>query len=46
MSLKTAEKKETNRVELVVEVDAARFEEAVDKAYKKNFGRMNVPGFR
>ena len=46
MSLKTAEKKETNRVELVVEVDAARFEEAVAKAYKKNIGRMNVPGFR
>lgn len=46
MSLKTAEKKDTNRVELVVEVDAARFEEAVAKAYKKNIGRMNVPGFR
>lgn len=46
MSLKTANKVDTNRVELDVEVDAAAFEEAVNKAYKKNIGKMNVPGFR
>ncbi len=46
MSLKTATVKETNRVELEVEVDAASFEAAVAKAYKKNIGKMNVPGFR
>lgn len=47
MSLKTANKTETaNRVELEVEVDAAAFEAAVSRAYKKNIGRMNVPGFR
>ena len=46
MSLKTATVKETNRVELEVEVDAASFEAAVSKAYKKNIGKMNVPGFR
>ena len=46
MSLKTATKKETNRVELEVEVDAAAFEAAVQTSYKKNIKKMNVPGFR
>ena len=46
MSLKSANKVETNRVELEVEVDAVAFEDAVNKAYKKNIRRMNVPGFR
>ncbi len=46
MSLKSATQKETNRIELDIEVDAATFEAAVSKAYKKNIGRMNVPGFR
>ena len=46
MSLKSANKLENNRVELEVEVDAAAFEAAVAKAYKKNIRRMNVPGFR
>lgn len=46
MALKTATVKETNRVELEVEVDAAGFEAAVAKAYKKNIGKMNIPGFR
>ena len=37
MSLKNATKTETaNRVELEVEVDAAAFEAAVERAYKKN----------
>ena len=46
MSLKAAEKKETNRVELTVEVDAATFEAAVQKAYRRNINKINVPGFR
>ena len=46
MSLKSATQKETNRIELDIEVDAATFEAAVNKAYKKNIGRMSVPGFR
>lgn len=46
MALKTATKTDTNRVELVVEVDADSFEAAVSKAYKKNIGKMNIPGFR
>lgn len=47
MSLKNATKTENaNRVELEVEVDAAAFEAAVDRAYKKNIKKMAVPGFR
>lgn len=46
MSLKAANVKETNRVELEIEVDAAAFEEAVQKAYRKSIGKMNIPGFR
>lgn len=46
MSLKNAEKKENNRVELEVEVDAAAFEAAVQRAYKKDVQKMSIPGFR
>ncbi len=47
MSLKNATKTENaNRVELEVEVDAEAFEAAVNRAYKKNIGKMAVPGFR
>ena len=46
MSLKSATQKETNRIELDIEVDAATFEAAVNKAYKKNIGKMAIPGFR
>ncbi len=46
MSLKQANKVETNRVELEIEVGAAEFEKAVSAAYKKNIGKMNIPGFR
>lgn len=46
MSLKSVSKVDTNRVEIEVEVDAASFEAAVDKAYKKNIRRISVPGFR
>ncbi|MBR7091866.1 MAG: trigger factor [Clostridia bacterium] len=46
MSLKNAVKKENNRLELEVEVDAAAFDAAVEKAYRKNIGKMNIAGFR
>ena len=46
MSLKSTNKVDTNRVELEVAVSPEDFEAAVNKAYKKNIKRMNVPGFR
>ncbi|MBE6763099.1 MAG: trigger factor [Ruminococcaceae bacterium] len=46
MSLKAATKLENGRVELEIEVGAEAFEAAVAKAYKKNIGKLNVPGFR
>ncbi|MDD2417473.1 MAG: trigger factor [Oscillospiraceae bacterium] len=46
MSLKSATKVDTNRVELEVEVDAEAFEAAVSNAFKRSIGKMSVPGFR
>ena len=46
MALKQANKVETNRVELEIEVGAEEFEKAVSVAYRKNIGKMNIPGFR
>ncbi len=46
MALKQATKVDTNRVELEIEVGAEEFEAAVQAAYKKNVGKVNVPGFR
>ncbi len=46
MALKQANKVETNRVELEVEVGAEAFAAAVSAAYRKNVGKINVPGFR
>ncbi|MCL2487261.1 MAG: trigger factor [Oscillospiraceae bacterium] len=47
MVLKSATMTETpNRLELEVEIDAAAFEAAVAKTYRKNIGKMNIPGFR
>lgn len=46
MALKQANKVETNRVELEIEVGADAFEAAVSAAYRKNVGKINVPGFR
>ena len=46
MALKQANKVETNRVELEIEVGAEAFEQAVSVAYRKNIGKMNIPGFR
>lgn len=44
--LKEFSKKETNRYELVITVDAELFGEALKKAYKQNINKINVPGFR
>jgi trigger factor len=46
MSLKSINKIETNKVEIEITVDAEKFKAAVDKAFKKNSVKMNVPGFR
>ena len=46
MALKSSTLKETNKYELEVVVDAATFEAAVQKSYKKNIGKVAVPGFR
>ena len=46
MSVKNCEKLEKSMVALTVEVGAADFEAAVEKAYKKQRGQIRVPGFR
>ena len=46
MALKQANKVETNRVELEIEVGAEAFEQAVSAAYRKNIAKMNIPGVR
>ena len=47
MSLKNAVKTENaNRVELEIVVDAETFEKAVNAAYRKNVGKIALPGFR
>jgi trigger factor len=46
MSLKNIEKKEHNIAVLTIEVDAAAFDAAVDKVYRRAKGSLSVPGFR
>ncbi len=46
MQLKGIEKKEKNQVELTIEVGKEEFEKAMEQTYRKNVGRMSVPGFR
>ena len=46
MSLKSSNKVDTNRYELLVEIDAETFEKAVNTAFKKYVKKLNVPGFR
>ena len=46
MSLKSANKIETNIYELEVEATAEEFEAAVQTAYQKAKNKINVPGFR
>ena len=46
MTLVNKENKEVNQYELEVSVEASVFDEACNKAYKKNVKRISVPGFR
>lgn len=46
MSLKSTNKIDTNRYEVEVEIGASEFENALEKAYKKQVKRISVPGFR
>ena len=46
MSLKSANKVETNKHELEIEISAEAFEAAVQAAYLKAKKNINVPGFR
>ena len=46
MSVKSCEKVEKSQVVLTIEVGAAEFEAAVEKAYQKMRRKINVPGFR
>ncbi len=46
MSLKSSTLKETNKYELEIVVDAETFEKSVQKSYKKNIGKVSIPGFR
>ena len=46
MEIKRNEKTAVNTVELEIAVAGEEFEKAVQAAYRKNVGRINVPGFR
>ncbi|MGN1315599.1 MAG: trigger factor [Acutalibacteraceae bacterium] len=46
MSLKSCEKVETNVYALEISIESDAFKAAVTKAYTKNRGKYNVPGFR
>ena len=46
MSVTSCEKLENSKVALTVAVDAEAFEAAINKAYLKLRGKMNIPGFR
>ena len=46
MKIKSNEKKENSAVELIVEVGAAEFEAAIEKAYNKQKKNIMIPGFR
>ena len=46
MTLTSQKKIETNKYELIVAVGAEEFGPAVDRAFRKNIRRFNVPGFR
>ena len=46
MKLEKVTNKEKNVVELEISVPADEFEAAVEKSYRKNVKKLNVPGFR
>ena len=46
MNIKSSEKKENSAVELVIEVEAAEFQAAIDKVYNRQRKNISIPGFR
>lgn len=46
MNLVKSEKLENNQHELQFSIDAASFNDAIAKAYKREAGKYNIPGFR
>ena len=46
MNVKSVEKQEKSTVELIIEVGREEFEAAIEKVYKKQRNKINVPGFR
>lgn len=46
MNLKSSNKVDTNRYQLEIFVDPKEFEDAVEKAYRKEVGKITIPGFR
>lgn len=46
MKVTNVEKLEKSRVALTIEADAQEFEAAIEKAYRKERGRIQIPGFR
>lgn len=46
MNLVKSEKLEKNQHELQFSIDAASFNDAIAKAYKREAGKYNIPGFR
>ncbi len=46
MSIKSCERIEKNTIELKLSADAAAFADSIAKAYAKNKGKYNAPGFR
>jgi trigger factor len=46
MALKNSKKVSTNTYEVEIVLDKAAFDAEVNKVYRKNVSKMNVPGFR
>lgn len=46
MSLKSTNKVETNKHEVIVEVDSKTFTSELTKVYRKEVKKINIPGFR
>ncbi len=46
MKVLKVEQREDKRMYLEIEIDSAKFEEAMEKSYKKNVKMINIPGFR
>ena len=46
MKVLKVEQREDKRMYLEIEIDSAKFEEAMERSYKKNVKQINIPGFR